>query len=58
MQLKINKGSYIYTYNATRKDDNVFLKENRTNYIFTYDSSTKHLEIHKYTLSRRNINKK
>ena len=54
LELKINDHTYIYKYDKTNDEINVFNKKKGTNYVFTYDVVSNHLEIHEYSLSNSN----
>ncbi len=51
LKLKTNNHTYIFKYDQTNNETNVFNKKKGTNYVFTYDIISNHLEIHEYTLS-------
>lgn len=53
VKLKVNDDTYIYKYDESNNEENVFVKAKGKNYIFTYDVSTNHIKIHEYTLSSR-----
>ena len=53
LELKINDHTYIYKYDKTNDEINVFNKKKGTNYVFTYDIISNHFEIHEYTLSQK-----
>ena len=54
LELKTNKNTYVYKYDNTKNEENVFVKEKGKNYVFTYDIVLNHLEIHEYSLSSVN----